>query len=194
MELSQLLLDMKSYATLNKVPIMLSDSAEVLVEMVKKHKPRRILEIGTAIGYSGILMLANSDAELFTIEIDEKSVEVAKSNFTKAGFIGRVTQWTGDAAEIVRYLNGKFDFVLLDGPKGHYSEFLPYIKDIMLLGGVLFSDNVLFKGYTYMEKPMHKHRTIINSLKNFLYDIESDVNFSSELLPYGDGISISIKK
>lgn len=189
-----LLQEIKAYAKEHNVPIILEESAEILTDTIKKCKPKRILEIGTAIGYSGIIMLMNSDAKLFTVEIDADSVAIARQNFYKAGFLDRVTFWEGDAEEIVRFLTGEFDFILLDGPKGHYCEFLPYLKKVLSKGGVIFADNVLFKGYTFMEKPIHKHRTIILSLREYLRQIENDTDFDSVLLSKGDGISIATKK
>lgn len=196
MECLNLINDIKAYAVAENVPIMMPDSVNLLQCMVACRRPLRILEIGTAIGYSGIMMLsAFEGSHLYTVEIDEDSIAVAKENFKKAGLIDRVTFWTGDAEEIIPYLTGVFDFILLDGPKGHYNEFLPYLKQIMTSGSVLFADNVLFKGMTLKEgKTIHKHRTIITSLRSFLNDLETDESFFSTLIETGDGVSISVKK
>lgn len=191
---SLVLNEIKSYAKAHKVPIILDESATILEDTIKAKNPKRILEIGTAIGYSGILMLSNCDAKLYTVEIDAESIAVAKRNFEKAGFLDRVTFWEGDAVDIIRYLTGEFDFILLDGPKGHYVQFLPYLKNVLSVGGVIFADNVLFKGYTFMDKPLHKHRTIILSLKTYLQQLETDEDFDAVLLYEGDGISIGTKK
>lgn len=193
--MENLLSEMRGYAAANRIPVMLFETEKILREQLKKHSPKRILEIGTAIGLSGIIMLSEcGNALLYTVEIDEKAADTAVENFKKAGVRQRVTLWRGDALEIVRYLTGSFDFILLDGPKGHYYELLPYLKKLLPSGGVLFADNVLFKGYTQAEKIGHKHRTIVNSLREYLADIQGDAAFESGLLSIGDGISIAIKK
>lgn len=188
--------EIKQFAKLKNIPIMLDESVNLLQCLVAIKQPLKILEIGTAIGYSGIMMLsAFKSSHLYTIEIDESLVKVAKENFKKTNLIDRVTFWNGNAEEIIPYLTGSFDLILLDGPKGHYDKFLPYLKQTMSNGSVLFADNVLFKGLTLKQgKAIHKHRTIITSLRSFLADLNNDESFLTTLIETGDGISISVKK
>jgi Predicted O-methyltransferase len=182
------------YAAAHKVPVMLEGGAKLLAETVRARKPRRILEIGTAIGLSGIYMLDNCSAHLYTIEIDETLADVAENAFNMAGYADRVTLWRGDVREIIRYAEGSYDFIMLDGPKGHYAELLPYLDNLLESGGVLFADNVLFKGYTYMEHPMHKHRTIINSLREYLAAVGDESRFNTKVYEVGDGVAVSVKR
>lgn len=187
--------EMRRYAKERNIPVMLGDSARLLYDTVKSVNPKKILEIGTAIGFSGSVMLtAAAEAELFTVDIDESAQNAARENFEKAGVLSRVTFWTGDAAEIVRYLTGSFDFILLDGPKGHYYEFLPYLYNALTEGGVIFADNVLFKGYTESETVKHKHRTIVTSLRRYLDAVGDITKFDTALHDIGDGVCISVKK
>lgn len=191
-----LIAEIETYAVKNKVPIMVAKSIDFLQKCIADHKPKTILEIGTAIGYSGIKMLeAASGATLKTIEIDEERYNTAKENFEKAGLSDRVELWLGDAEEIIRLATGKFDFILLDGSKGTYSRMLPYLIDLLNKGGVLFADNVLFKGKTEAEGLIpHKNRTIVVALREFLEGVNKDERLNSSLYDIGDGISVSIKK
>lgn len=189
----KVLLDAEEYAKLNKVPIILPDSAKVLVETVKAVQPRAILEIGTAIGYSGMLMLRSAPrAKLFTVEIDESLARVARLNFERAKLAERVTQWTGDAERILTYMTGKYDLIFLDGPKGHYQRFLPYLKDSLESSGVIIADNIHFKGKTeHTESIAHKHRTIVRSLVAFCDELKADSGFEVTEFDAGDGLLIA---
>ena len=132
---------LEEYALENHVPIIRPLSREILAKEVAAKNPSKILEIGTAIGFSGCLMLNSApNSTLITIEIDEKSFEVAKQNFAEAGFTTRVNQILGDASEIVKTLEGKFDFIFLDGPKSQYVKQLPYLVNLLSVGGVLLAE------------------------------------------------------
>lgn len=183
------------YARQNYVPVMLDDTAQLLKKLVKEYQPNNILEIGTAIGYSGIIMLdASKNAHLNTIEKDENSIALAKQNFTNAGIMDRVTIFSGDACEIVRSLTGQYDFIFLDGPKGQYLEFLPYLKSVLKVGGVLVCDNVLYKGLVENLPPAgHKHVTIARNLDKFLKVLFHDSDFDSQLMRIGDGVTVSVR-
>lgn len=186
----------KKYAAEHKVPVMLDESMAILQETVRRARPKKILEIGTAIGYSGIKMLEQADcATLTTVDKDADRLDVARECFKKAGLADRVTIWEGDSDEIVRYASGKFDFIMLDGPKGQYARYLPYLKELLLKGGVLFADDVTFKCKTGEDfNPLHKLRTISVQLKVFLDELTNDKDFETTLYDVGDGISVSVKK
>lgn len=191
-----LLEEIEKYARENWIPVILGAGAKILFELVQREKPLRILEIGTAIGYSGLLMLsaAPENARLTTIEIDEIRYEKAKENFNKGGVSERVTQILGDCTEFVRFADNKYDFIMLDGPKGQYEEMLFYIDRLLENGGTIFADNILFKGKAIGEEyPKHKHRTIVNVLRRFNKDILERVDYESKLLEDGDGIIIAKK-
>ena len=175
---------------------MLDDTKELLFETVANAQPKRILEIGTAIGYSGIVMLsASSAATLNTVELDEKTAMLARKNFEEFGVSERVNIFVGDAREIVRLLTGSYDFIFLDGPKGQYEAFLPYLTDLLEVGGTLVCDNVLYKGLVehVPADKRHKHITVARNMRAFLDDITTNPRFKTVLHRIGDGVTVSIK-
>jgi len=185
----------KEYALIRKIPIISDAALEILLVKLKEVQPERILEIGTAIGYSGCQMLSACPfAKLVTVEINPEACAVAKEIFVSAGFEHRVQLIEGDVNEVIGYIGGKFGFILLDGPKGHYEQLRPYLTELLEGGGVLFADNILFKGYVNNGYTAHKHRTAVNSLEAFIKHMQGDKRFIAELLNIGDGILIAYKK
>lgn len=184
---------MLSFARENYIPVMLDDTKKLLQQLTTENQPKKILEIGTAIGYSGIVMLTSSpEAQLNTIEMDEKSAEIARQNFIQAGVYDRVNLFVGDAKEIVTQLTGKYDFIFLDGPKGQYDCFLPYLIDVLEVGGLLVCDNVLYKGLVeHVPEHRHKHITIARNLNRFLDDLNNDNRLTTRLHRTGDGVTVS---
>ena len=184
---------MLSFARENYIPVMLDDTKKLLQQLTTENQPKKILEIGTAIGYSGIVMLTSSpEAQLNTIEMDEKSAEMARQNFIQAGVYDRVNLFVGDAKEIVTQLTGKYDFIFLDGPKGQYDCFLPYLIDVLEMGGLLVCDNVLYKGLVeHVPEHRHKHITIARNLNRFLDDLNNDNRLTTRLHRTGDGVTVS---
>ena len=169
--------EIKKYARINHIPVLLNDSAKYLSKLITQKKPSKILEIGTAIGYSGSIMLfSNPQSKLITIEKDEKSYEIAKENFCEMGLNDRVTMILGDGYEAILKLkqdNNKFDFIFLDGPKGQYIKYYNVLLDILTDDGCLLVDNVLFRGLVRSNKDVgHKKRAMINKLRQFLFEIE----------------------
>lgn len=183
------------YADRHMIPVLLPESAALLEQLVYLKKPQKILEIGTAIGYSAALMLRNCDGHITTVEINEDYAEIAKSNLSSLGYDGRFTVFLGDADDILPFMDGKFDFVFMDGPKTRYPVFLPHVKRMLRPGGILLADNVFFNGMVTGEgKIKHSKQTIINGLEKFLHELTSDENYSTSVLPVGDGMSLSVKK
>lgn len=184
---------MLSFARENYIPVMLDDTKKLLQQLTTENQPKKILEIGTAIGYSGIVMLTSSpEAQLNTIEMDEKSAEMARQNFIQAGVYDRVNLFVGDAKEIVTQLTGKYDFIFLDGPKGQYDCFLPYLIDVLEVRGLLVCDNVLYKGLVeHVPEHRHKHITIARNLNRFLDDLNNDNRLTTRLHRTGDGVTVS---
>ena len=176
-------------------PILREKSFEILLEKVKEKKPKSILEIGVNLGLSGIAMLlTESNAKLTGIEIDEEKIALAKENYKTFGVHDRAKIFCGDASEIIPVLTGEYDFIFLDGPKGHYYEYLPHLLSVLSVGGVLFADNVLFRGYVGGRvKTPHKFNTTKNSMERFLKAITEDENLSSKIIDIEDGISITEK-
>lgn len=189
---------MRAFAEEHEVPIMLADSEQLLKTMIRIKQPKKILEVGTAIGYSGSLMLLCSpESRLWTIEMDEERIALAKQNFKNNGVDDRVTVFQGDAREIIHKMTGEFDFIFLDGPKRQYIDFLPYLKDMLAPGGILLSDNVLFHGFVEgLPRLTRKHRAygIATHMNKFLDELMADNDFESVILEIGDGVALSVKK
>lgn len=188
----------EKFARDNYIPVLLEDTAKLLGKVVKLYEPKKILEIGTAIGYSGTIMLKSSkESELTTIELDEKNFKMAEENFKTFKLSDRVTQLSGDAYVVMEELATtfhKFDFIFLDGPKGQYIKYLPIIKRLLNNGGILFADNVLYKGLVKSKEFIpHKKRTIVMNLRKFLDVIQSDIDFACDLEEVGDGVMIAKK-
>lgn len=185
----------EAFAKANFVPIIRPKSAQILCNLVKQTAPKRILEIGTAIGYSGILMLQNAkSANLVTIEKDENRLEIAKQNFEECGLLSQVETILSDANFAVKNLEGMFDFIFLDGPKSHYGRQLPHLLKHLAVGGTIVADNVLFMGQVLSgEYPAHKHRTAILRLREFITAVQANPNLESKLVDVEDGMLI-IKK
>lgn len=178
------------------VPTLLTESLNELVLIARIKNPANILELGTATGCSAIaLLFACPDAALTTVEKFRKSADEAARNFKTFGVDDRITQYVGDAVNIISNLNEKFDFVFLDCNKSKYKDLLPIIKLKMTTGGVLFADNVLYRGYITGEvKAPHRHNTIKNNMREFLRLISTDKDFITTISDVGDGVSISYKK
>ena len=174
-------------------PILRDRSFQLLLETVKENSPKSILEIGVNVGLSGIAMLlTDKNAKLTGIEIDEEKIEIAKENYRTFGVIDRAKIFQGDASEIIPILTGEYDLIFLDGPKGHYFEYLPHLLSILKVGGILFADNVLFRGYVGDKvKTPHRFNTTKHSMENFLNAITTDENLSTEIIDIEDGVSIT---
>jgi len=186
------------FARENWVPVLRDKSADFLCKLVKEKNPKKILEIGTCIGYSGIIMLENTtNSFLVTIEKDKGKSEEAKQNFNQAGFSDRVDVVNDDAFNHIKKLssqNEKFDFVFLDGPKGQYINYLPYLKSLLNQDGLLVADDIFYHGMVKEGYPKHKHRTIVFRLREFIDKITTDPDFETVILELEDGISVSCLK
>lgn len=185
----------RAFAEQHEVPIMRKQVANFIYTLVKLVKPKRILEIGMAVGYSASIMKsAYSETKISTMEIEEEAIKEATKNFEAQGILDEITIFKGDAKDIVPNVSGNFDFIFLDGPKSYYIKFLPFLLDLLNKGGILVADNVLFRGYISDEKKFPKDKcTIVKNLKIFLEEISSRKDLTTTILPFGDGVSISIK-
>ncbi len=176
------------------IPTALEETMNLLTQQVAIKKPKSILEIGTATGMSGIAMLSVCEGSLTTIEKEESSFLEASKNFEDFGFKNRVTQHVGDAGEIIKTLDKTYDFIFLDGPKARYLDYFPILKKLLNFGGVLFADNVLFRGYIDgTVKHTHKYNTIVRNMREFLDLVLFDEDFISSVLEVGDGVLIAYK-
>ena len=186
---------LREKAKLEGEPVLRDKSFELLLETIKNKKPNRILEIGVNVGLSGIAMLLSSETSNLTgIEIDEEKSRLAKENYKKFGVEERAKIFLGDAGEIIPILSGKYDFIFLDGPKGHYYEFLLNLLPLLNEGGILFADNVLFRGFVDGRvKTPHRYNTTRNSMQKFLKAITEDKGLKTTIYDMEDGVSITEK-
>ena len=176
------------------IPVADDETLNYLLVTLKALRPRRILEIGTAVGLSAAAMLyACPDATVTTMELDEERYMEAKKNFKKLGVESRVTSYLGDAFEILTMMNGEFDFVFLDGPKAQYEKYLYDIKRLLKKGGVLFSDDVLLYGWVSGEEETpQKRRSIVEKIKGYLDVLTNDPSFMTSVLNVGEGVALSV--
>lgn len=191
-----MLRDIENYADENFIPIVKPEVARFLETIVKIKHPKNILEVGTAIGYSSIVMLkAYEKARVLTIEKDIDRAEIAKKNFTEASLIDRIELVKGDATEVLPCLNNKYDLIFIDASKGHYKEFFDECLRILDDGGILICDNILYKGYVANEAHVkHKRRTIVYRMRDFISYILDKKDLVTTIIPIGDGLSISVKE
>lgn len=189
------LLQLRKQAKENGNPVLRDKSFELLIDTIKSNQPSAILEVGVNVGLSGIAMLLNSPkAHLTGIEIDEDCIKNAKENYKIFGVEDRAKIFIGDAGEIVPLLSGEYDFIFLDGPKGHYYEYALNLLPRLKKGGVLFADNVLFRGYVNGKvKTPKRYRTTLHSMENFLALISDKEKYSTTVFDMEDGVSITKK-
>ena len=176
------------------IPVADDETLNYLLVTLKALRPRRILEIGTAVGLSAAAMLyACPEATVTTMELDEDRYLEAKQNFKKLGVESRVNSYLGDAFEILTMMNGEFDFVFLDGPKAQYEKYLYDIKRLLKKGGVLFSDDVLLYGWVSGEEETpQKRRSIVEKIKGYLDVLTNDKSFMTSVLNVGEGVALSV--
>src|SRR3712207_2836166 len=186
-EKNPILLELEEYARQHKVPIITKEVAEYLKMMLQLKKCHHALEIGTAIGYSGIYIAREISGILTTIEIDQNRFEEAKKNFKKAK-ITNVNQILGDATDEIKHLNETFDFIFIDASKGQYQKFFEDSYSKLQQGGIVFIDNILFRGYVCEENYPKRYRALVKKLDEFISYLYKNHNFV--LLPFGDGIGI----
>ena len=185
-------------AVKNRVPIIRRETASLLKTMVTLVAPNRILEVGTAVGYSALLMASvmPKECQITTIENYEKRIPIARENFKRAGKEAQIALLEGDAGEILAGLSGSFDFIFMDAAKGQYINWLPDILRLLRDGGLLMSDNVLQDG-TIMESRYaveRRDRTIHERMREYLYTLKHMDEFETSILPVGDGVALSVKK
>lgn len=180
------------------VPIIRKEMQSFLKLLLAMQKPMRILEVGTAVGFSAIIMAqyAPADCKIVTIENYEKRIPVAKENFKRAGKDEQITLLEGDAMQILPTLSGEFDMIFMDAAKGQYINFMPDILRLLKSGGVLVSDNVLQDGdiiesHYVVER---RNRTIYKRMREYMYELTHNEGLVTAVLPVGDGITVSAKK
>ncbi|MDD6202005.1 MAG: O-methyltransferase [Lachnospiraceae bacterium] len=193
----QYLNEIEEYAKQTNVPIIRTEMQSFLKLLLAIQKPMRILEVGTAIGFSALLMseYAPKDCHITTIEKYEKRIPLALENFKKAGKEESITLLQGDAADILKELTGPYDMIFMDAAKGQYIHFLPDILRLLPAGGLLISDNVLQDGDIIESKYAitRRNRTIHARMRDYLYELKHTEELTTSILPVGDGVTVSVK-
>lgn len=196
-ELSPVLKDIQREALESYVPIIRPETVNLLQLLIKMNQPKTILEVGAAVGFSANLMAeaAGDDVRITTIENYEPRIPIANANFKRTGRDNQITLLEGDAMEILPTLEGPFDFIFMDAAKGQYINFWPEIKRLIRDGGVVVTDNVLQDGDIIESRfaITRRNRTIHKRMRDYLYKLTHDEDFSTTILPLGDGVSISVK-
>lgn len=190
---SKVMKELEFEAETYNIPIIRESERQLLFKTVYENKPKRILEIGTAIGFSALLMAtANDDAIIDTVEKDTKRFERAKKAIEDANMTERINCISGDADKVISELSVNYDFVYLDGPKGQYLNHLKKIEKILSEKAVIVADNVLFKGFVKSgEYPPHRYRTIVVRLREYLEYVNRE--YSTVIYEEGDGMAISFR-
>ena len=183
----------KEKALEDHIPIIMDDTLEKIKEILENEKPNRILEIGTAVGYSASQFARYTDkkCKIDTIEIDEERAKEAKENIKKIGFEDRINVIVGNAVDIIPTLNNKYDIVFIDAAKGKYPIFLEESLKLINKGGLILADNILYKGYVMSDYNKHKQRTAVRNLREYIKEVTEDENCTTEILEVGDGLAIS---
>ena len=192
-----LLEELEAYAAENHVPIITPEVASLLVVLGRLVKPSRILEVGTAIGYSSILLAETliQGGRIDTIERQEEMILNARENIKRAGLENTISIIAGDAEEVLRCLDKQYDMVFLDAAKGQYPEFLPDCLRMLKKGGLLVSDNVLYKGMIANDQLIvRRKRTIVNRMRSYLETLCEDPSLDTSILSVGDGVALSYKR
>lgn len=180
------------------VPIIRKETQSFLKVLLMMNRPKRILEVGTAVGFSAILMseYMPEDGHITTIENYEKRIPIATDNFKRAGKEDKITLIQGDALEVMKELEGPYDFIFMDAAKGQYIHYMPEALRLLSKGGVLMSDNVLQDGDIIESRfaVERRNRTIHSRMREYLYELKHHEQLQTSILPLGDGVALSIKK
>ena len=185
----------KQKALEEHIPIIMDDTLEVIEKYLKENKPHKILEIGTAVGYSAICFteILAEDGQIDTIERDSERVKEAKENIKRAEVENKINIYEGDAVEILPMLDNKYDVVFIDAAKGKYPFFLKEALRMLNEKGIIFADNILYKGYVMSDYNKHKQRTAVRNLREYIKEVNENPELETEILEVGDGLAVSRK-
>ena len=183
----------KQKALEEHIPIIMDDTLEVIAKYLKELKPTKILEIGTAVGYSAMCFseYLSNNGKIDTIERDEERIKEAKINIKKVGVEDKINIYEGDAVEILPTMQEKYDVVFIDAAKGKYPFFLNQALRMLNKNGVIFADNILYKGYVMSDYNKHKQRTAVRNLREYIKNSSENPNLETQILEVGDGLAIS---
>ena len=181
-----------------RVPVIRREMQSFLKVFLMIQRPRKILEVGTAVGFSAVFMAeyGPEDCRITTIENYEKRIPIARENIKRSGYGQRITLIPGDAAEVLKTLEGSYDLIFMDAAKGQYIRFLPEVLRLMGQGSVLISDNVLQEGDLIESHYLveRRDRTIYKRMREYLYTLKHSGELETSILPLGDGITLSVRR
>ena len=186
----------KQKALEEHIPIIMDETLEVIEKYLSKNKPNRILEIGTAVGYSAICFtqFLAENGVIDTIEREADRVEEAKKNIKLTEVEDKINIYEGDAVEILPTLKNQYDVVFIDAAKGKYPFFLKEALRMINKEGIIFADNILYKGYVMSDYNKHKQRTAVRNLREYIKEVSENPNLETEILEVGDGLAVSKMK
>lgn len=197
-ENSEILEQIEKEALDTGVPIIRKEMQSFLKVLLRMKRPLHLLEVGTAVGFSAILMseYVPEECKITTIENYEKRIPIARENFKRAGKEDQITLIEGDAFEVLKTLQGPYDFIFMDAAKGQYIAYLPEVMRILSPGGILVSDNVLQNGEIIESRfaVERRDRTIHSRMREYLYTLKHHPELETSIIPLGDGVALSIKK
>lgn len=191
------LAELEKYASDNHIPIVEKEVAQLIKVLLKMYKPKNILEIGTAIGYSALIMASSTseDCKITTIERRQDMVKLAERNINNTEYRDRINLIYGEADEVLSRLDENYDFIFLDAAKGQYLEFFNKCIKLLNHGGVIMSDNVLYKGMVASDKlVIRRKKTIVKRLREYLKYINDLKGYESCIIPIGDGVSLTYRE
>ena len=197
-ENSKILEDIEREARASDVPIIRREMQSFLKVLLTLQKPASILEVGTAVGFSALLMseYTTDECRITTIENYEKRIPIARANFRRAGKEDRITMIEGDAAQVLKRLEGPYDFIFMDAAKGQYIHYLPDVMRLLADGGCLVSDNVMQDGDVIESRfaVERRNRTIHARMREYLYELKHREDLVTSILPLGDGVAVCVKQ
>lgn len=185
--------EIKQKALDEHIPIIMDDTLEVIEKILLEEKPKRILELGTATGYSSICFsnILSNDVYIDTIELNEERANEAMDNINGLGLQDKINVMVGNAVDILPTLNEKYDVFFIDAAKGKYPIFLKEALRLSKKGSVILADNILYKGYVMSDYNKHKQRTAVRNLREYIKESTEDDNLKTEILEVGDGLAVS---
>ena len=195
-ENKEILAKIKRKALEEHIPIIMDDTLEEIEKRIEKNKPTKILEIGTAVGYSAICFseFLTGQGTIDTIERDEIRAAEAKENIKAMKLEDRINIIVGDAVEILPTLNKKYDMIFIDAAKGKYPFFLKESLRMLAPEGIIFADNILYKGYVMSDYNKHKQRTAVRNLREYIKEVTDNESLETEILESGDGLAVTYWK
>lgn len=188
--------EIKEHAIERHIPIIMYDTLKVIEERLRARRTNRILEIGTAVGYSAICFseFLEPSGIIDTIERDEERIKEAKENIKIIDNNKKINIYEGDAVEILPTINEKYDMIFIDAAKGKYPFFLEQALRLLKKDGIIFADNILYKGYVMSDYNKHKQRTAVTHLREYIKLTTEDPQLNTEILEVGDGLAITTIK